>query len=401
MKGNKKEVLVGLVLILFLVLLIIVAVESYLFKKNYASADFGNIQGQAVKGYIVRNFAGKELVVDDGTVTIGIITPLSTDHYFIGESSQKGFDLATERINAEGTIQNKKIQLVYRDSGCDAEKALQAGKVLAQNTGVQFIIGADCYGYAESYQRGDEELVFLIAPPDQAVHADHFFSFEPTLAQENGFFWDNIRMKPSTMSIVFPDDEYGFAYKDALENRYTGRVLSSFAYPLSCQDFNALAEKTAARDPESLFIIGENKEQLKKIIPALRNAGYMNQVYTNLEIDNDELASMGEDRFAFEGLVIMTSFDLYSKSTKAQEFVSAYQKRYGTNPDSTASQAYDSLSILAEMIQQYGTETNQISEIMYNIRNYEGVSGLMTFSRDGIERTYYLKTIRNGKVEDY
>jgi len=74
----------------FLVLLIVVSIMGVI----YTTRDIGNIQGQAIKSYILRNEQGEQVNIEDNVLRIGVITPLSGDYFFIGQETQTRFFLA-------------------------------------------------------------------------------------------------------------------------------------------------------------------------------------------------------------------------------------------------------------------------------------------------------------------
>ena len=64
-----------------------------------------------------------------------------------------------------------------------------------------------------------------------------------------------------------------------------------------------------------------------------------------------------------------------------QNFVKAYQAKYGTVPDALATLAYDAAKILIQSIQEAGKDDpTAVKEKMEKIK-YNGVSGEITFDK--------------------
>ena len=361
--------------------ILLFSVIGYSFSKNRAP----NIQGEAIRSTIVHNQLGEQIVVDDGIIRIGVITPLSGEYAFIGKDAIMGFELAKEKLEA-GVLRGRDVQMVYKDSQCDPDMArLQEDRL--QEEGIAFIVSLDCYG---NVLQGKDDLLVMT----NGDVAKDTYSFTTDIDDDIHAFLD-IRPQGSTY-VLFVDNSLGFAYKKALEKRTN--VIASNAYEFGRPGFSDLAKKVAERRPDQVFVAAMDKEDLRGILAALRSFGYYDEVLTNVPVDEEYLDSLGKGAFDFEGIYFVTDFDSGSKRVSVQEFIQEIRGTYGVKPATYAANAYDTVMILGLLMARDGKDPVSVKESLTTIRNYEGITGLMTFSESQVERTAYVRQVLDGRI---
>jgi branched-chain amino acid transport system substrate-binding protein len=91
-------------------------------------------------------YAQQEPGVTDKTIKIGVFAPLS------GNSMAYGFDVLNaakmyyEKVNKEGGVHGRKIELVIEDDRCSANDLLAAVKKLTEQDKVFALNGGSCSG---------------------------------------------------------------------------------------------------------------------------------------------------------------------------------------------------------------------------------------------------------------
>ena len=74
-------------------------------------------------------------------IRIGSFLSVTGPAAFLGDPEQKTLEMVVERLNAEGGLLGRKLQLVAYDDGGDAEKARTFAKRLIEQDKVDVIIG--------------------------------------------------------------------------------------------------------------------------------------------------------------------------------------------------------------------------------------------------------------------
>ncbi len=107
------------------------------------------------------------------------------------------------------------------------------------------------------------------------------------------------------------------------------------------------------------------------------------------------LRELGGD--AVEGALFTAGFYSGDTAEDIQSFVSNYTQKYGDEPDMFAANAYDSMKIVAQALENQGT-TGQPKTEMAAIEDYPGITGKTSFAENGeaLKEVIILK-VENGK----
>ena len=104
------------------------------------------------------------------------------------------------------------------------------------------------------------------------------------------------------------------------------------------------------------------------------------------------LGATGLDRSSYietlgtkaDGTVVPTLFKLNSTDERVKDFVQSFKIKYAEDPDVWAAQGYDTLKILAHAIERaVSTASYDIAASLNQIRDWEGVTGKLSFSETG------------------
>jgi branched-chain amino acid transport system substrate-binding protein len=84
-----------------------------------------------------------------------------------------------------------------------------------------------------------------------------------------------------------------------------------------------------------------------------------------------------------EGTYFSNHYSVDDPSPAVRQFVAAYRKKYGAEPDSIAALSYDATRLLADAIRRAGsTEGKRIRDALADTKDYSGVSGPITMDAD-------------------
>jgi ABC-type branched-subunit amino acid transport system substrate-binding protein len=341
------------------------------------------IQGKAIQSVVIHDQEGSSVAVSDGRVRLGIISPLSGNYAFIGKDVVSGVELAREDLK-NGIWQGKDIDIVYRDSACDASLAAKQAASLLDD-GISYVLSVDCYGNALP---GEEGKVVLSSG---RTFLDSY-GFSSDISDELDQLLS--RLERSSLAVIFVDNLEGWTYQTELAKK--GEVLSSYAYAFGQNEFDAIAKKVVERDPGRVFVVAEQFSDLVPILESLRSAGYYDEVATNVLITDADLARLGTRKFAFENVVFSADIDVQSKRTMVVSFLDRIDGRVSTY----SANAYDEVMIVGTLIAEEGDLPIRVGDRLQALVNYEGVTGVLTFSKSGVQRMTYTKRILDGRIVD-
>ncbi len=86
---------------------------------------------------------------------------------------------------------------------------------------------------------------------------------------------------------------------------------------------------------------------------------------------------------------------------QVSEFKKSYRAKYDTKPELFAAEAYDIINLIANAISLQDIDfvsTENIRDYLYNMKNYQGASGIITFDHNGdVLKPMAIKKIINGQ----
>jgi branched-chain amino acid transport system substrate-binding protein len=340
-------------------------------------------------------------------VKIGLAFPLSGDVKTFGESSRDGVLMAVEEAKAAGW----QIETVLADSKCDAQEASNAANKLIAEDKVKYIIGEVCSSASIPIsQIVNEAKVLQISPTstNPAVTVNEDGSVKPytfracfldpfqgevvaALAKELG------AKKAAVLFDVGNDYVKGLAeYFKASFEKMGGQVPVYEAYTKDDTDFSGILGKVAAANVDVVFLPDYyNKNNL--IAAQIKEKGIKATLLGGDGWDSPEL------KFdLFEGGYHSNHYSPADPRPLVQNFVAAYQAKYGAVPDALATLAYDAAKILLQSISEAGADDpTAVAAKMEKIK-YDGVSGDITFDEhhDPIKKAAIIK-IQGGKPTFY
>ena len=109
-----------------------------------------------------------------------------------------------------------------------------------------------------------------------------------------------------------------------------------------------------------------------------------------------EIAGKGADNVFYS----YPSFQVNSDDSIVKKFVSDYKVKYGNEPDVLGAYGYDLLNITLLALKNNLESSDKIKNALYNIKDYQGVTGLTSFDQKGdVTKTAGIKIILQGKFK--
>ncbi len=339
-------------------------------------------------------------------ISIGIPIPLEFAE--ANTDFLDGVKLAQEEINARG-VMGKKIELVMADDKGIFKDAVDVAQDFANNPDIAAVIGHWFSGIAIPVSSIYEKAGVLTVVPTVS---------NPELTAKGfGFVFQNI---PSDKEIAKEMCKYALdmGYKRIViyhEDSSYGENLAT-AYEAAANQLgviivdrvsgltNELALKRAhakwqALDFEAVFF-GLNMPEGAEAIKNFRKIDHKTPVLGGDGLDVANLReSLGEDA---EGMVLATLYNPFEASPGLLEFQKRYQLKYKKEPDVWAIQGYDSLQLLAHVIEQTKSiSPTVLAAKMHNMEAWSSVLGQITFNPSGEVqgRKIYKKKVVQGEFQ--
>ena len=328
-------------------------------------------------------------------IRIGAFLSVTGPAAFLGDPEQKTLEMVIERLNAEGGLLGRKLQLVAYDDAGDAEKARTFAKRLLEQDKVDVIVGGSTTGTTMAAVPLVEAAgtpfislagaVVIIEPVKKWVfktpHTDR-------MACEK-IFVDLQARKLGKVALIsgsggFDKSMRGECLKVA--PKYGIEVAADETYGAADTDMTAQLTKIRASGAQAVLnagfgqgpaIVTRNYRQVGLTLPLYQSHGVASKEYVKLSGPAAEGV-----RLPAAALLVP---DLLAGNDPQKPVVSAYKRdyetRYKTDVSTFGGHAYDGLMLAVNAIKRAGsTDKARLRDAIEATRGYVGTGGVVNMS---------------------
>ena len=358
------------------------------------------------------------------TIKIGINAPMTGDIPKVGEGTKFAAQMWIEDIKAAGGLEvgGKKypVELVIEDNESKAESAVKAATKLVTEDEVLAIVGPQASKQAvPAGGKANEYKTPMISPwstnPDTTMDRPFVFRgcfldpFQgPVLAnfikEEFGF------SKAAVLYDVASDYPKGLAefFKEAWEKiNGAGSVVAFESFTTKDADFSSQLTKIIKSGADVLFT-PQYYNEVALIVQQAHELGWDKPIVGSDSWGSAETVKLcGEECY---GLFFSTHYAAAGATGATKAFIDRYNTAHGYVPDDVGALTWDSLGIVQAAIQGCGELTGDIAkdrqcvrDAMAQIKEYEGITGKMTFTEEGdpVKCAVIVKISDKGEFEFY
>ena len=328
-------------------------------------------------------------------IRIGAFLSVTGPAAFLGDPEQKTLEMVVERINAEGGVLGRKLQLFAYDDGGDAEKARTFAKRLLEQDRVDVIVGGSTTGttmavvpLVEAAQTPFVSLagaVVIIEPVKKWVfktpHTDR-------MACEK-IFIDLQARKLSKVALIsgsggFDKSMRGECLKVA--PKYGVEVVADETYGAADTDMTAQLTKIRASGAQAVLnagfgqgpaIVTRNYRQVGLTLPLYQSHGVASKEYIKLS----GAAAEGVRLPAAALLVPELLADNDPQKPVVTAYKRDYEARFKSDVSTFGGHAYDGLMLVVGAIKRAGsTDKAKVRDALESTQGYVGTGGVVNMS---------------------
>ncbi len=334
----------------------------------------------------------------DEPYRIGVVLSLTGTYSGLGTPEKEAIELEVERINAEGGVNGRPVEVYFEDDATDAAKAAAAVVRLIDERKVIAVIGASGTGQTMAMRTELERsgIPSVSMAGGSVITAD----FSEWVFQTP---WPNRLVIPvvldkmaaagyTQIAVLSDSGAYG-ADGHAI---IVDSVASSGVTIVSDQVFNPgdtdmTAQLTAIKNSGAETILLWNAG--KEAAIAVKNMSQLNMdlpVYGGPGIARDEFITGAGT--AAEGVRLVAGKILVPESygvdteeyAVATDFIDRYTSRFGSAPDIFAGHAYDAFGVVVDALGRLGDDTSSdaLRDAIEATDGWIGVGGVFTYSAD-------------------
>ncbi|WP_198784359.1 ABC transporter substrate-binding protein [Variovorax sp. IB41] len=322
---------------------------------------------------------------DPSAIQIGALVPLTRPGWVeAGQQLLAGLELAVADVNDAGGLNGKRLKLIVRDSAADPQKAsaavdeisalgavavageyhsvvARAAAARAEAIGLPFLCSS---AVLDALTEQPSRWVARLAPPQSRgwrFYADHLL--------ESGC---------KHVAVVSQSSVYWAAGIQILRDHLGPR--GATLVELSSQSPSSVCNELAGSKATALVLLVGYPEPAVSIAKAVRQDARLAGLLIGAPAGQPEFADWAK---LLDGQGAAVPFLRYLPerlSPLGQRAGAALQERLGGTPSFVAFEGYDSVAVLAQMIQTYGEDRAQIADAWPRVA-VEGTRGTIRFSR--------------------
>ena len=377
------------------------------------SGKFRRIISILIMLFVLVGFSGCSTTEND-TIKIGSIHPLTGGMAYEGQAMVNAQKIAIERINSEGGINGKKLELVARDSMGTSSGAINAAMKLT-NSGVAALTGTYTSSTAQVVSRTAEKtkipLVITVASSDNLLSNGYKYTFriQPSVSvfsQNFLEYYDHFKTDDmKTVAFIYENSNYGTGIAEYIRNHIdeTGlEVVGMISYPASASTLSSEVTRLAALEPDLLVPIGYYSDQMLLMKEILERDIHFDTIVgcANGAFSDDKFIETYGDRV--EGIYDI-NYRYNPNSEETQYLLDKYREIYGEEIPVHAVYGYESIMVIADAMRRCDDPENpeQVRTALAQSEISEHVlpQGVIEFDETGenINSAGVLVQIRNGK----
>ena len=310
--------------------------------------------------------------------------------------------MALEQFNNNNT---QKISVIYEDDKGEPKSSVNAINKLISIDKVQLIIGAMPSSNTLSIAPiAEKNKVVLISPTSTASSVsnagDYIFRVCVSDKLEGksmaDYLMKNYPLKK--IGILYINNDYGVGLADDFSNEISkqgSRIIEKIGYQEGSSDFRSIISRFQKSKIEILYIIAYKEQNF--FFSQCEQLNFKTLFAGTTMIEDPELIQTVND-FANGIIYTYRSYDPLKQDSITQNFVTAYKRKYNSIPDFYAASNYDAAKVAFYCIKNTKYVGSEIKDFLYKIRDFQGVTGRITFDKNGdVLQSFSIKKISNGK----
>ena len=353
-------------------------------------------------------------------IKIGAIFGVTGPAAYLGAPEEKTARMVVDNINKEGGILGRQVQLIVKDSGASAEKAISFAKQLIDEDNVVAIIGPTTSGESMAIKDICQKAAMPLLSCASAETittpvAKYVFKVPPKDNYIAEWLYQTMnKMGISKIGVIAANTGFGNGGKAQLDKyaaKYGITIAISESYDANATDLTALLTKVNAAGVQAVVnwsiepaqaIVAKNMKQLKMPQQLFQSHGFANIKYV-------EAAGEAAEGIIFPCARLIVADQLPDSNTQKKLLVkynADYKAAFKEDASTFGGHAYDALYILKAAIEAAkSTEPDKIASAIEGIKSFSGTGGVFNFSAEdhnGLQMDgIVMVTVKKGKFVLY
>lgn len=342
-------------------------------------------------------------------IRIGAILPMTGGGAQYGEEVRRGIDIALEKINNAGGVNNISMVLELEDSATDPKIATLAFEKLTARENIQFIITEVSGVVLALAPKADRKKVILfnVGAQNPKIRDAGPYTFsnindasvESKLLAE--FAYNQLGTKRA--AVLYAEVAYGEGARSVFSEAFRnmgGTITSEVPFPENAMDFRSQLREVEDSKPEVVYLPGLTKD-MAKILKQSYEIDFKPQWLSYASFEGEDIIKIAG--VAAEGVIYSSVSMNYERSSQeTKDFIDKYRKKYSSDPGIYCATGYDATILFSRVVAAVGNDGTKIRDNLLNMPEFNGASGITKFLPNGaVEKPVVFKTVQNQKFVLY
>jgi branched-chain amino acid transport system substrate-binding protein len=343
-------------------------------------------------------------------IKIGLLAPLTGQAAADGLSVQNSVKLAVEKVNAEGGLMGKKVELITYDDRADGKEAVALARKLIEQDKVVAVVGGSystpSRAMAPIFQEEKIPAVYAYAVHPDVTKAGNFNFRNGFLGMVEGkaAAYTAVKLlKAKKIALLISDNDFGRTLAEGFKmyiDKYAkgaATITSVQAYPMQEKDFKAYLSKIKDENVDVIFSSGYYF-QTGPVVKQAREMGIKAYIIGEEGADSPKFLEIAGK--SAEGFVIVTNLNRDDKRAQVQNFLKTFESRYKIQPDMVGASAYDAFMIIVDGIKRAkSVKGPDIRGSIATLKDFDGLTGqIKRFTPEGeVVKDVQVQTVKDGR----
>lgn len=342
---------------------------------------------------------------ETNTIKIGAVLPLTGDAAQYGISAKEGIDLAISMNQVSGTPAGTSFKVVYEDDQAIPKGGVSAFNKLLMGKDIHVVIGSMSSSVTLALAPiAERTSTVLISPgsssPEITNAGDYIFRTAYSDVYEASIIakYAILDLGLKSFGVLYVDNAYGngfvLEFKKVVAEQ-GGRITASESFHEGATDFRTSLSKIKYSKPDGVLVLGY--KEIGRVLAQSKELNLEGTFLSSVMFEDPDILRVAGG--VAEGVYYSyPSFNPDSQDNTVKAFVASYEHRYNKKPDIYAALAYDAGALVCKAIAVGGNNADAIKTFLYSVKNYDGVTGNMSFDNNGdIIKDLGIKAVRNGE----
>ncbi|MBV7505458.1 ABC transporter substrate-binding protein [Bacillus sp. sid0103] len=323
------------------------------------------------------------------TIKVGLQAPMTGDNAQYGQDMKNGVELAFKKINSDGGIKGKKLDLIVGDDKATPTEAVAVVNKMIMNDGVKAIIG----GYNSSPTLAAQD----VSGPAKVLHLN--MGASPDLSKTGNKYLFRVILtgsvyvpavmkymaeekKVTKIAALFENTDYGITMYDAAKasTKELGvKFIAAEKYNPGDKNFSSQLSKIKTLNADAVMVVGLYNE-VALIEQQAKQAGLNIQFFSpDDSMYSEQLIKLGGD--AVENHIFASMIDLNADTEEMKEFKKLAEENDIPAQANTAI-AYDAAMALAKALTDGDGDSDKSRDALANL-DFQGITGPIKFDKNG------------------